>query len=47
MKGIFCPICRDWIVNPEEVIIKNIEAVVTKHYEAFHTAEEIEKFLGK
>lgn len=46
-KGTFCPICKDWIVNPEKVIIENIEAAVAKHYEDFHTVEEIEKFLDK
>lgn len=43
-EGAFCPICKDWIVNPEEVITENIEAVVAEHYETFHTIEEIEKF---
>jgi len=43
-KGIFCPICKDWILNPKEVITENIEIVVIEHYEVFHTAKEIEKF---
>lgn len=47
MEGDFCPICKDWIVSPEEIITENIEVIVAKHYEDFHTVEEIEKFLDK
>ena len=44
-KGTFCPICKDWIVSPEEIITENIEVIVTKHYEDFHTVEECEDRL--
>ena len=43
-EGAFCPICKDWVVNPEEVITKNIEVIVAEHHETFHTIKEIEKY---
>jgi len=48
-QGVFCPMCRDWIVTPKEHIDLDslvVENKVFEHYEAFHTAEEIEKFIG-
>jgi len=45
--GVWCPMCKDYIVLPnEEVDSPTIEVMVFDHYEAFHTAEEIEKFMG-
>jgi len=45
--GVWCPMCRDYIVQSnEEVDSLTIEDMVFEHYEAFHTAEEIEKFMG-
>ena len=47
-KGVWCPICEDYIVTPDEMInpLEEIEDMVFDHYEAFHTAEEIEKHAG-
>jgi len=47
-KGVWCPICEDYIVTPDEMInpLEEIEDMVFDHYKAFHTAEEIEKHVG-
>jgi len=44
--GVWCPICEDYIVTPNETInpCQSVEDMVVEHYEAFHTAEEIEKY---
>jgi len=46
-KGVWCPICQAWIVRAEEQLDQFvIEDEVAKHYELFHTAEEIDNFIG-
>jgi len=46
-SGVWCPMCEDYIVRPdEEVNSLTVEDMVFDHYEGFHTAEEIEKYIG-